>query len=158
MLSQMHRLSMETEGRYATDNELKFLPDYLRSYELRMQTYQNLQKLEGNIFQQVYNLVLAQDPAIFRNESQDFTSKCKRDVIHTIRYCAAAMLINDPETLHERYLLWLQTMVRSFSRQRSNDLIFIALQEVVKQQLPPQQAEVFLPFLQQVHQVLTEGM
>ncbi|NJN48761.1 MAG: phycobilisome protein, partial [Alkalinema sp. RL_2_19] len=43
MLSQMQRLTTATEGRYATDEELRFLPEYLRSYELRMQTYQQLQ-------------------------------------------------------------------------------------------------------------------
>jgi hypothetical protein len=158
MLSQMHRLSMEAEGRYATDGELRFLPDYLRTYELRMQTYQQLQKSEAAIFQQIYNIVLAKEPALFRNESQDFTAQCKRDTIQTLRYCAAAMLINDPDTLHERYALWLQTIVRAFNRQRSNDLIFTAMQTAIRQQLPAPQAELLLPLIQKMHQTLTEGM
>ena len=47
MLSQMQNLSLEAEGRYATDEELKFIPEYLKTYEIRLQTYQKLQEIEA---------------------------------------------------------------------------------------------------------------
>jgi hypothetical protein len=79
MLSQMQRLSAEVEGRYATDEELKFLAEYLSSYELRMQTYQKLQQMEAPLLQKVYEKLVAQEPGMFRSGTTDLTSKWKRD-------------------------------------------------------------------------------
>ncbi len=43
MLSQLEKLSLHTDGRYATDAALQFLRDYRQSFAARLQTYQTLQ-------------------------------------------------------------------------------------------------------------------
>ncbi len=158
MLSQMQRLCMETDGRYATDEELRFLPDYLRTYELRLQTYLQLQKLEAAIFQQAYTTALAKDPQAFRSGEQDLTGVCKRDTLHTLHYCATAMLLDDPQIFQERYLLWFQSIIRAVSQQSNASLIYTAMQAAVKQLMPPQQANLLIPLLAQAQQMMAEGL
>jgi Phycobilisome protein len=158
MLSQMQRLCREADGRYATDDELRFLPDYLRTYELRLQTYLQLQKLEAAIFQQAYTTVLAKNPQAFRHGDQDLTGHCKRDTLHTLHYCATAMLLDDPDVFQERYLLWFQSIIRAVSQQSNASLMYAAMQEAVKQLMPPPQADLLLPLLAQAQQMMTEGL
>jgi Phycobilisome protein len=155
MLSQMQRLSLEAEGRYATDEELKFIPEYLKTYELRLQTYQKLQEIEATVIQQVYEKVQAKDPATFRNGNVDLSAKCKRDALMTWRYSAMTLLIDDQETLRERYLLWYQTMTRSCSGNGKSSAVYSMMQEVVKQYLTPPQSALINPILELSRRMLS---
>jgi Phycobilisome protein len=155
MLSQMQRLTATAEGRYATDEELRFLPEYLRSYELRMQTYQQIQKSEATILKQVFAQVTQQAPELFPIDQPDRLKHCQQDVLQTLRYCATAVLVNDMDVFRERYLLWLQTTMRALDKQRENALIYSVVQETVRQVLAEPQAKLLLPLLQEVHLMLS---
>lgn len=154
MLNQMQRLSLDTEGRYATDEELSFLTDYARSFELRVQTYQKLQASEAAIVQQVQTKMRSIDSTLFHHGKDDITNKWKRDTLRVLRYSAVAMLMDDPETLRERFLLWFQTIMRAFGAQRSCNVTYTVMQEVVKQHLTTTQAALFLPILEVTRRML----
>jgi hypothetical protein len=62
--------------------------------------------------------------------------------------------VNDPETLCERLLFWFQTIMKAFNAQKSCNVTYEVMQEVVKQHLPPVQASVFCPILEINRQVL----
>ncbi|WP_448600398.1 phycobilisome protein [Thermoleptolyngbya sp.] len=148
MLSQMKRLSLETEGRYATDADLQFLRDYAKSYGLRVETYQRIQSAEVLLVSQVQQYMMSKDPTLFQGGNSDLTAKWKRDTVRVLRYSAVAMLLNDPETLQERFLLWFQTIMRAFGAQRSCNATYEAMQHVVRQHLTPVQASLFCPILE----------
>ncbi|MGI0490491.1 MAG: phycobilisome protein [Alkalinema sp. CACIAM 70d] len=154
MLSQMQRLSVEADGRYATDEELKFLATYLRSYDQRLQTYQKLQSSETTLIQQVYDRVRTKDPNTFRNGNTDHTSICKRDMSMNLRYAALAMLLDDTDTLREKHLFWCQTIMRACGIQRKCNLIYSTMQEVTQQQLDPAQARLINGVLEQTQRLL----
>jgi Phycobilisome protein len=155
MLSQMQRLTATAEGRYATDEELRFLPEYLRSYELRMQTYQQIQKSEATILTQLFAEVTQQAPDLFPIDPIDRLKHCQQDVRQTLRYCATAVLVNDMNVFRERYLLWLQTSMRALDKQRENALIYSVLPATVRQVLAEPQAQLLLPLIQEVHLMLS---
>jgi hypothetical protein len=157
MLSQFDRLSQLVDGRYATDDELHVISDYTNSFQLRLETYLKLQAAEVDIVQQVQARLKAIDPALFQNGHQDMTAKWRRDTIRALRYSATAMLVNDPETLKERFLLWFQTIMRAFGTQRTCDVTYKIMQDVVKQHLTSAQANLFCPFLELNRQFLGEG-
>ena len=157
MLSQMQRLSFNIEGRYATDEELRFIPEYLKTYELRLQTYQKLQEIEQLVIQQVQAKMLAQDPNSLRSGTTDVSAKCKRDTTVVWRYSVAALLMDDPDTLRERFLLWLQTIMRAISHQNLCHATYTIMQDVVKQHLTPQQFSLFLPILEMNRRLLGNG-
>jgi ribonucleotide reductase alpha subunit len=147
MLSQMQRLSFETEGRYASDEELRFIPEFLKTYELRVQTYQKLQTIESTVIQQVHEKMKAKDPTCFQIGNRDLTAKCKRDGQLTWRASSAALLIDDHETLRERLLLWYQTISKAVNSQSACGSAYVVMQEVIQQHLTPQQTALFAPIL-----------
>ncbi|NJO77132.1 MAG: phycobilisome protein [Cyanobacteria bacterium RM1_2_2] len=148
MLSQLERLTREIDGRYASDAELTFAIDYVRSFNLRVQTYQRLQELETTLVQQTYTKMRSIDPSVFSHGGDDLSAKWKRDTLRVMRYVAVAVLMDDTETFRERLLLWFQTIMRAFGAQRSCNLTYQVLQEVVKQSLTAPQANLVCPLLE----------
>lgn len=154
MLSQLEKLSLGTDGRYATDDELQFLSDYVQLFNLRLQTYQTLQLAESAIVQQVEEKLRLLNPNFFQHGDEDISAKWRRDTVRVLRYSATAMLINDPETLQKRFLLWFQTIMKAFSAQKSCDATYEVMQDVVKRHLAPVQANLFCPILELNRQTL----
>jgi Phycobilisome protein len=154
MLSQLYKLTYETEGRYASDEELAFIAHYSRSFALRVETYQRLQAGEAQIVQQVLAKMQALDPMLLRSANGDVTAKWKRDTIRVLRYSAIAMLLDDPDTLRERFLFWFRTVMKAFAAEHSCKMTYTVMQQVVKQYLTPSQADLFCPILEINRQVL----
>lgn len=154
MLSQLQKLSCETEGRYATDEELWFIVDYLRTYRLRLETYQKIQTMEATIVQQVYTKMRSSDPSLFMSGEEDVSGKWKRDTIRVLRYSAIAMLLNDSDMLRERLLFWMQSIMKAFGAQQSCRVTYEVMQDVVRQALPAEQARMLCPILEINRQLL----
>jgi hypothetical protein len=148
MLSQLKLLSFEADGRYATDEELQFVNDYAQSFNLRLQTYQRLRAIESVLVQQVYDKLKSHHALPLYFAGDDVSHKWKQDTIRVLRYSAVAMLMDDPETLQERFLLWFQTIMRSFGVQQNCNITYGIVQEVVKEHLSPSQASLLCPILE----------
>ncbi len=149
MLSQLYKLNVQTDGRYATDAELQFLGSYVASFTVRQSAYQKLQTSERRIVQQVQAKVRQLDPGAFVYDNQDISSKCERDTLFVLRYSTLALLLNDTKLLEEQVLIWLQSIMRTFKdHQRRCDLTYRVMQEVVKQYLNPAEAALFCPILE----------
>jgi hypothetical protein len=157
MLNQLERLSREVDGRYASDAELTFAIDYVRSFNLRVQTYQKLQELESTLVQQTYLRMRSIDPTIFAGSDREMINrKCLSDMVAELRITALAVLLDDPEFLQERLLLWLQTVMRALGKTHTCDVLYTVLQDVVKQHLSPPQANLVCSILELNRRVLGE--
>ena len=154
MLSQLEKLKCETDGRYATDAELKVLEDFMRSYFVRVQAYQRLQVAEALIIQQVQTKIRESQPELFMHGNTDISSKWKRDTVRVLRYSAIAMLVDDPISLKDKLLFWFQTIMKAFGAEKSCAVTYSILQDVVRQHLTPTQASLFCPILEINRQVL----
>lgn len=154
MLSQLHQLSYETDGRYATDDELQVLEEITRSFAFRVETYGQLQALEGQIIEQVYTLLRSREPSLFVINRVDVSAKWRRDTIRVLRYSAIAMLLNDPDTLRERLLFWMRTIMQAFEAERSCNITYRVMQDVIRQKLPVRQANLICPILELNRQIL----
>jgi len=154
MLSQLQKLSCETDGRYATDEELEFVSEFGRSFYLRVQTYQQLQAMETVIVQQVLTKMQFLDPALLHHHNADVTAKWQRDTIRVLRYSAIAMLLNDPDSLRDRLLFWFRTIMKAFGAERCCNVTYAVMQDVVKQHLTASQASLFCPILEMNRQIL----
>jgi hypothetical protein len=156
MLSKLHRLTIDAEGRYATDEELTFLKGYIQSYELRINTYKRLRELENSIVETVYEKVRSQNPNLFYVTNTDITAKWKADTHRVLRYTAVALLIDDTERLKEHLLFWFQTVMQAFKAQQSCDITYSVMQDVVRQSLTPEEADLVCPLLEITRNALTE--
>lgn len=154
MLSQLQKLSRDVDGRYATDEELEFVTEYLKRYSLRLETYQKVQAVEGAVVQQVYARMRSIDPTLFMRGKEDISQKWRIDTIRILRYSAIAMLLDDSDTLRERLLLWMQSIMKAFGAQRACRITYEIMQDVIKQHLTPNQANIFCPILEMNRRVL----
>ncbi|MEO0541373.1 MAG: phycobilisome protein [Cyanobacteria bacterium P01_A01_bin.105] len=148
MLSQLNTLAQEADGRYATDAELMFLQNYLRTARLRFSAYQKIQAAELKIIQQVKQKLEAIDPSLLHQGKTDISAKWQRDAVRCLRYAAQALLINDQESFEEHILLWFQTIMRAFKAERSCNATYVVMQDVAKQFLTAEEAELFCPILE----------
>lgn len=154
MLSQLETLIREADGRYATDAELLFLNQYLQTARVRFSAYQKIQAAESQIVQRVQQKLQAQDPSLFQTSQGDLTRKWQRDTLYGLRYCAHALLANDPETLQDQFLLWFQSIMRAYKVERICNLTYSAMQDVSKQYLAPAEADLFCPILELARSIL----
>ena len=147
MLSQLARLSMEADGRYASAEELLFLKDYFQSLNHRISAYKKIQASEAEIMQQVEAQMQSLDPNLFRRGTQDVTQKCRGDIVQVLRHSAAAMLIDDNERLRDRLLLWLQTILGAVQVRNTATVTYDVMKKVLKQYLTVEERNLFFPIL-----------
>lgn len=147
MLSQLARLSVEADGRYATAEELQFLKDYIHSLDRRVSAYEKIQAAETEIIAQVEQKMQANYPNLFLKGKRNVAATCKRDRIDVLRYSAAALLSNDLDCLREGFLLWYQTIIRAFGDERASKVTYQIMQEVAKQYLTSEEAALFAPIM-----------
>lgn len=148
MLTQLTRLSVEADGRYAKLEELQFLKGYFQSLEQRVSAYEKIRAAEAEIISQVEAKMRSLDPNLFRNTAGDFTEVWRKDVVQLLRYAASALLFNEHEHLREGLLLWHNTIAKSYQFDRTCKTTFQVMPEVVKQYLTPQEAALFSPILE----------
>ena len=158
MLQQLEQLCMDTDGRYATDAELMFFQNYLKTARLRFLLYQKLQKLEPQLIQKVLAQLKTTNPDLLKMGNTDLTAKWQRDTVRTLRYAATALLTDDPDIFKDRMLIWFQSIMKSFKAERSCEETYQIIQTVVRQALTPEEAELFCPLLEMSRTVLGESL
>lgn len=147
MLSQLARLSVEADGRYATSEELQFLTDYIESLEPRISAYQKIQAAETEILDRVEAKMQDANPNVFYKGNRDVKATCQRDRIHVLRKSAATILSSDLDRQRESFLLWYQTIIRAFQDEKAAGICYQIMQEVVKQYLTSEEAAMVSPIL-----------
>ncbi|AFZ37116.1 phycobilisome protein [Stanieria cyanosphaera PCC 7437] len=155
MLTQLTRLSLEVDGRYATDQELQFLEEYLDSVDLRIRTYEKIRDHEAEIIPEVEAKMRAlnQNNQLFVMGDYEIEI-CRRDRKNAICYSCTAMLMDDLDRLREGTLIWFQTIVRAIGWKRYVQNHYPTIQEVIKNYLTPEEAELIMVVFQVEHNIL----
>lgn len=148
MLSQLKNLRIETDGRYATEQELAFLKAYLGSVRQRMSTYEKVRDAEEVIMDQVEENLKSIDPQIFQKGTEDCSEICRRDRKNTLRHSAAAMLFDDVDRLREGLLIWQGTIVRAIQGEEASSLTWQEMPKVMEDHLSSEESELMGPSLQ----------
>jgi hypothetical protein len=147
MLSQLARLSVEADGRYATSEELQFLRDYIESFESRLSAYQKIQAASAEILTQLDAKWAANANMFQQGNSKLNVETCQRDLGNMIRYTATTVLSSDLDRLRESCLLWYQTIVRSYKYGHIAAITYPLLSELVKKYLSAEEAALASPVL-----------
>jgi hypothetical protein len=158
MLKQLTNLTIEADGRYATDSELKFLHDYLDSVDQRVTIYETIRDREESFITQVRSEKTrlaseGKDNLSFLNDGQK--NYCLRDLKTVIRCSAAAILLDEPDRLKEALLLWYYTIMRAFNFLEQSQIVYQNLDKAIQQQLTPEQAKLAAPILRLNHTILS---
>lgn len=143
MLKQFADLTLEADGRYAEDHELRFLEDYFVTKDLRMSAYVKIRDSAQDIIEAVRVGKQKRNP-----EFKDFYSTCKRDLIDLLRYSAAALLFDDMERLRTNMLLWFQTISMAYKFEDDNVDTYDILLKSIRQYLTPEEAKLAMPIFE----------
>lgn len=147
MLSQLKNLSLETDGRYATDAELAFLKSYLQSARQRISAYEKIRDAEDAIMDQADAKLMDIDSQVFQKGSKDYKETCHRDRKNTLRYAATAMLFNDLDRLRDGLLLWQRTIVHAVKDEHASTLTWQEMPEILRAHLTLEEADLMMPAL-----------
>lgn len=145
MLTQLSRLSVEADGRYATVSELQFLKDYFASVETRISTYEKIRDAEEEIIPRMEEQKRAKDPNLFRLGDRDVAERCQRDLHRGLRYAVTAVLFSDLDYLRENPLLWYKTIVSSFGFSWEMGITYQIFPNLVKEYLTDEEADLLMP-------------
>ena len=154
MFKQLTRLSIDADGRYATDDELKFLDDYLDTVETRISAYETIRENEEQIIYRWEAAKRGIKQDVFHMGDRDVSEICRRDMTNIFRCSATAILFNDLDSLREGLLIWYQTIVRAFKYDKYTNITYAVIQDTIKEFLKPEEVELMLPALKLNHTIL----
>ena len=155
MLKQTKNLIIEADGRYATDQELQFIKDYLDSVEIRISTYEKVRDESEKILDLTKRKMDVKDPNLFIRGDKNLSSIWRRDVAIVLRCSVAAMLINDLDWLRDSLLLWHRTIVNANKTSHISEATYQVMLEVMKKYLTKEELELVLPVLQLNQSILS---
>ncbi|WP_199249542.1 phycobilisome protein [[Phormidium] sp. ETS-05] len=143
MHPEIVRLLQEAEDRYLQPSEVEIFQRYTASLNRRLEVYEKLREKEEMIFQPVADAI----ETAFANEKPEVISRSLKHWILILRYCATAMLANDPEFLKLRLQEWVKGLIEAQASTEIELKIYELLENQLKSHLSEKQLPLIQPFL-----------
>jgi hypothetical protein len=154
MLSKLQQLGTNTDGRYASDDELQFMDTYINSFDVRVNAYRQIKAAEKEIVDTVLTKLQKSQPNLLAARGEDMQNKWKQDTFRVLRHSAMAVLLDDPKHLREQFLYWFQTIMQAFGAQEACNATYLIMQDVVRDVLPKDIADLLCPILEMNRELL----
>ena len=154
MLSKLQQLGTDADGRYASDDELKFMDTYINSFEVRANAYRQIKAAEKEIVESVLTKLQKSQPRLLATRGEDIQNKWKQDTFRVLRHSAMTVLLDDPELLRQQFLYWFQTIMQAFGAQEACNVTYLIMQDVVRATLPKDVADLLCPILEMNRELL----
>ena len=148
MLSKLQQLGSNADGRYASDDELQFMDTYISSFDSRVEAYRRIKAVEKEIVETVLAKLQTSYPNLLFPKGEDLQAKWKQDTLRVLRHSAMTVLLDDPELLRQQFLYWFQTIMQAFGAQETCNITYLLMQDVVKDILPKNIADLLCPILE----------
>ena len=155
MLNKLSRLSVKVEGRYATEDELQFVYDYLSSVDSRISFYEKIRDAEPEIVDTTISKMRAENDKIFSKDSVNIDGICIRDMKIILKAMTTAILIDDLERLKDGLLLWHLTIMRAMNVKNISNLVYQNMIAIVKEHLSSSEEKFVAPALQASQTIIT---
>ena len=141
---------LEADGRYLNSQELNPLEQYLQSYNIRLETYQQLRDQSDKLVLQALRKLAQAYPEIIQQHGQ----RCKYDMTEVLRYIAVSILRDDETFFKEQMMSWLDTILLAHRKTSQCTIAYRALQEAVNSSLSATSGNLVRPYLDIVLQSL----
>jgi hypothetical protein len=153
MHPEIRNLLYDAEIAYLQTSDLKRFKAVVASLQKRMETYQCLRDREIEIFQPIADQLIE----AFPKENPRLIERALKHWLSVMRYCAMAMLLNNPEFLQHRLLEWLTDIVQVNQMSAIENYLCESLQFSLKHTLSAEQLLSIEPFLEQAKATLLES-
>lgn len=153
MYPELQTLLYEAEERYLESEDLELLKVQVVSLKDRMVIYESLRENEIAIFQPIANRLEEK----FNKENPNLIEKALQNWLSIMRYCAMAMLLNNPEFLQRRLLEWLEDIVKVYQTESIEKALYQLLQTRLQKILSQEQMALLNPYLKQAKTTLLDN-
>ena len=151
MQSDIKDILYQAEADYLNSQDVLLFKSHALSLAKRLEVYKLLRDREVAIFQPIADEISSK----FSQESPQLIEKALKHWISIMRYCAMAMLLNNPEYLQRSILEWLTEMVRAHQMQSMESTIYDLLFSHLKKIMPSDRFALIEPFLEQTQTILS---
>ncbi len=145
MQSDIQALLHQAEEHYLKKPEILVFRHYTATLAKRLETYEYLRDQEIKIFQPIAEEIVK----IYSNENSQLLKKVLTHWLAIMRYCAMAMLLNNPEYLERHILEWLTDIIQAHQMQSVEQTIYDLLSSRLQKLLSQEQLTLLQPFLKQ---------
>lgn len=145
MISDLDSLLYKAEAEYLSQQDLADFKSQIGSLEKRLQIYEALADKEIEIFQYVADRAVEKFP----DESETKIARALKHWLAVMRYCAMAMLFDNPNYLQHHVLEWLPEQVAAHHLKDLEQDIYSLMQSRLKKSLKPEHFAVLNPYLEQ---------
>ena len=153
MLTQLSRIVLESDGRYATSEELQFLKDYLATTDQRIEAYRSIRDNEAFVILDLQDQVRKGGGNLYKG-TKDVSDMFRRDQKNVLRVAAASMLFDDLDFLREGLLLWHRTILKAFSVEQPSAVACQVWPAVVSKYLAPDKYKLMSPAVGLIRAIL----
>lgn len=147
MQVDLTNILLQAEEHYLDGQEVALFQDNIASLAKRLKTYRYLRDQEVEIFQPIATKLLK----VYSGDNPQILEKALKYWLSTMRYCAMAMLLNNPEYLQRSILDWLSEIFKAYEMQTIEITIYDSLISQLKRSLSRDQFSLIQPFLEQSH-------
>ena len=153
MYPELEELADLAEERYLTQQEIETFKQHAASLAQRLELYETLRDRELDIFQPIANHL----ETTFPQEDQAVLEQALIHWLSVLRYCAMAMLTNNPEFLRSQLSTWFQGLSQTRNRQAIEGELYQNLQNHLKELLSATAHQLIQPFLDFAEDILLKN-
>jgi Phycobilisome protein len=110
---QLKQMFIESESRHLDNSELKLYCTTLPEHINRAKAAHEIKLVQAEVVDLTVKEIFAMYPFLTHHELAD--GKAHRDINYVSTYVTTAMLMDDPEWLRDKFLIWLKTILQAFS-------------------------------------------
>lgn len=155
MHALLEKARLESPGRYFTAEEMALLERDEPYLAPRLRAARAAAEKERAIVPLVVERVFRKYDFESRIGYSD--AKCQRDIGYVYKYCVFCMVLDSVETLENKLLWWLRTILHSQNfpgELESIRMTYSLLRQEVARQLPRQDAELLDPYFAAAERIL----
>ena len=153
MLDRLNLLFHAAEESYLQDSDLQVFETSIVNLKERLDLYEKLRDMEEKLIQR---LALNLEES-YPNEPPSRLQLALKQWVLVMRYCAMAMLLDDPEFLKYRLLEWLSEVIVAHNLQDLENGLERLLQRRLKKFLTGDERELICPYIALAKDTLLEG-
>lgn len=145
MNTDLDSILYKAETEYLSEQDLANFKSQIFALEKRLQIYKILREKETEIFQSIANKLSTN----FADEPEPKIERALKHWLAITRYCAMAMLADNPAYLQQRILEWLTEQIEAHQMKDIEQGIAAELTKRLQKILNPEQFSVMQPYLEQ---------
>ena len=150
MHQKLYNLCRQAEEEYMTHLGITAFNINIKKLRQNVEIYEFLRDNEIKIFQPIADEL----EKAFPQEDPQVLEMAITHWLGIMRYCAMAVLGDNPDYLKYRILEWLTEQIKAHQIDEIEDKIYQLLKQQLQQSLTPQQIKNLQPFFNQIHKTL----